>query len=334
MLKRNLVLLILPALLTMLFAAGCSGDWQTPKKEVTLKFADAGWDSIKFHNAVAMFILQNGMGYKVEEVSGTTPLTYQALKKGDIDIYMETWSDNLHTYQEDVAMGNVLELSINFDDNAQGLYVPRYVIEGDPKRNIPAMAPDLKTVADLKKYKAVFADPESPGKGRIYGAIPGWEVDKILYNKYVNNGFEKDFTYFRPGSDAALAAVFTSAYQKGEAVVGYYWSPTWLTGKYDLVRLQDTPYEKITFKDGKGDFPAIPVTVCATKTITQKAPEVTDFLKRYKTSSRITAKALAHMSETKANYTDTAKWFLKTNEDLWTKWVTAQQAEKVKAALK
>jgi len=57
-------------------------------------------------------------------------------------------------------------------------------------------------------------------------------------------------------------------------------------------------------------------------------------LKNDKTSRAINAKSLAHMSETKASYEDTAKWFLQTNEALWMKWVTAQQAEKVKAALK
>jgi ABC-type proline/glycine betaine transport system substrate-binding protein len=31
----------------------------------------------------------------------------------------------------------------------QGWYVPRYVVEGDAKRNQAARAPDLKTVADL-----------------------------------------------------------------------------------------------------------------------------------------------------------------------------------------
>jgi ABC-type proline/glycine betaine transport system substrate-binding protein len=131
-----------------------------------------------------------------------------------------------------------------------------------------------------------------------------------------------------------LAAVFSSAYEKGEAVVGYYWSPTWLTGKYDLVRLEDIPYDQAAFKEGKGDFPAIPVTVSATRMIAEKAPAAVEFLKKYKTSSQITAKALAHMAETKASYADTAKWFLKTNEPLWTQWVTVQQAEKVKAALK
>jgi ABC-type proline/glycine betaine transport system substrate-binding protein len=333
MFTRRFLVALLAVCMLVVFLTGCSNSQQSSSKQVTLKFADAGWDSIKFHNAVAMFIIQNGMGYKVEETSGTTPITYQALKKGDIDIYMETWSDSLPTYKEDVEKGNILELSVNFDDNAQGLYVPRYVIEGDVKRNIKPLAPGLKSVADLKKFKAVFADPETPGKGRIYGAIPGWEVDKILYKKYLDYGLDKDFTYFRPGSDAALAAVFSSAYEKGLPIVGYYWEPTWLTGKYDLVRLQDTPYNKDTYIEGKGDFPAVRVTVCTAKNLGQKAPDVAEFLKKYKTSSEITAKALAYMADSKASYADTAKWFLKTNEDVWVKWVTLQQADKIKKVL-
>ncbi|MDT8904013.1 ABC transporter substrate-binding protein [Anaeroselena agilis] len=330
--KRRTLVILAVICVAALLLAGCGGKQE--QKQVTLKFADAGWDSIKFHNAVAMFIVEKGMGYKAEEMSGTTTLTFQALKNGDIDVYMEAWTDNLATYAEDVRKGSIKELGVNFDDNAQGLYVPRYVIEGDAKRNIKPLAPGLKTVEDLKKFKQVFADPEAPGKGRIYGSIPGWEVDKILYKKYVNYGLDKDFTYFRPGSDAALAAAFATAYQKGEPIVGYYWEPTWLTGKYELVRLQDTPYNKDTFKEGKGDFPAVRVTVCAAKDIEQKAPDAAAFLKKYRTSSKLTAKALAYMSTNKASYRDTAKWFLKNNEAVWTKWVTAQQAEKVKAALK
>lgn len=332
MLKRKVIAVLLCACLAVILLFGCSNSTRS-NQDVTIKFADAGWDSLKFHNAVAMFIVQNGMGYKVEEISGTSTLTYQALKNSDIDVNMETWTDNLATYKDDVTQGNILELSMNFDDNAQGLYVPRYVIEGDAKRNIKATAPALKTVEDLKKYKDVFADPESPGKGRIYGAIPGWEVDKILYNKYMAYGLDKFFTYFRPGSDAALAAVFSKAYEQGQPVVGYYWEPTWLTGKYDLVRLQDTVYNKDTFKEGKGDFPAVPVTVCASKNIAQKAPAVAEFLKKYKTSSAITAQALAYMAENKTSYEETAKWFLKNNESLWRNWVTPQQFDKVKAAL-
>ncbi|BBB90756.1 MAG TPA: ABC transporter substrate-binding protein [Methylomusa anaerophila] len=333
MFKKKIIGVLLGVCLATILLPGCSGSNQS-KSDTTIKFADAGWDSIKFHNAVAMFIIQHGMGYKTEEVSGTTTLTYQALKNNDIDAYMEVWSDNLATYKDDVAKGNILELALNYGDNAQGLYVPRYVIEGDGKRNIKAVAPDLKTVEDLKKYKDIFADPESPGKGRIYGAIPGWEVDKILYNKYMSYGLDKYYTYFRPGSDAALAAAISTAYEQGQPVVSYYWEPTWLTGKYDLVKLQDTPYDPNTFKEGKGDFPAVPVTIAAAKNIAEKAPEVAEFLKKYQTSSAITAQALAYMADNKASYENTAKWFLKNNENLWSNWVTSQQLEKVKAALK
>ncbi|QDR79831.1 ABC transporter substrate-binding protein [Sporomusa termitida] len=334
MLKRKTVLLLLIIGAMLVLLAGCGSSQQSSDRQVTLKFADAGWDSIKFHNAVAMFMIQHGMGYKVEETSGTSTLTYQAMKNGDLDIYMEAWTDNLSDYKTDVEQGNILELGINFDDNAQGLYVPRYVIEGDEERNIRPLAPELKTVQDLKKYKEVFADPETSGKGRIYGAIPGWEVDKILYKKYMNYGLDKDFTYFRPGSDAALAAAFTTAYEKGLPIVGYYWEPTWLTGKYDMVRLQDTPHDPDTFTEGKGDFAAVKVTISTNKDLAAKAPDVVDFLKKYKTSSDITAKALAHMSETKAGYPETAKWFLANNEALWQQWVTPGQAEKIKNALK
>lgn len=333
MFKRKHLMILAVICLAAVFLAGCAGS-DNAQQKVTLRFTDAGWDSVKFHNAVAMFIVQHGMGYPVQEISGTSTLTHQALKTGDIDINMEVWTDNLPTYKEDVATGTIRELSLNFGDNAQGLYVPRYVIEGDAKRGIEPMAPGLKTVEDLKAYKDVFADPEVAGKGRIYGAIPGWEVDKILYKKYTAYGLDKDFTYFRPGSDAALAAAFTSAYEKGEPIVGYYWEPTWLTGKYELVRLQDTPYDAATFNDGKGDFPSVPVMVCAAKNIAEQAPDVAEFLGKYQTSSDITAKALAYMADNKASYEDTAKWFLKTNESLWTKWVTAEQAGKVKEALK
>ena len=94
---------------------------------------------------------------------------------GDIDVHMEMWTDNLATYDDDIAQGRMQEQSTNFDDNAQGLYVPRYVIEGDSARGIEPVAPDLRTVEDLKKYASLFPDPESPGMGRIFGGLPGWE---------------------------------------------------------------------------------------------------------------------------------------------------------------
>jgi ABC-type proline/glycine betaine transport system substrate-binding protein len=326
--KKKLFTLGLTLFLCVSFLVGCKED-----TDITVKFADVGWDSIKFHNAVAVFIAENAYGYQTEEVSATTPLTVQALKENDMDAIMEMWTDNIASYQEDISSGSYIELGTNFDDNMQGFYIPRYVIEGDSSRNIEATAPELKSVADLVHYKDVFIDEEDASMGRIYGAISGWEIDEIMYNKYKHYGLDKDFNYFHPGSNAALDAAFASAYEKGEPIVGYYWDPTWLTGKYDLVLLEDAPYDPDTYKDGKCACPSVNVTVCVSNDMMKKAPDYVEFLKNYKTSSNLTAEALAYMQDEKADYENTAKWFLLTHDELLAEWLPSKEAELVRKAL-
>jgi len=329
--RQMAVLMLVSALL---LSAGCIGG-NTAKNEEkpTIVFAEQGWDSVRFHDAVAMFIVEKAFGYKVEEVSGSTSVTYSALLNGEVDVFMEQWTDNLSFYAEDLAAGKLIELGINFDDNAQGLYVPRYVIEGDPARGISPSAPDLEYVSDLKGLKEVFKDPEQPSKGRLYGAIPGWQIDKTVYKKYEFYGLSENFIYFSPGSDAGLAAAFASAYEKGEPIVGYYWEPTWLTGKYDLVLLKDAPYVEEEFLDGKCEFPAIPVAICVSTKMPEKAPEVVEFLKKYRTSSELTSRALAYIADNQASMEDAAKWFLREFEDVWTGWLDEKAVKAVKAAL-
>jgi glycine betaine/proline transport system substrate-binding protein len=303
-----------------LVLSACSG--KSGGSSEPLVFADAGWDSIRFHNHVARIIIEEGYGYKTDEMPGTTPSTFQGLQNGDIDIYMEVWTDNLETYDAVVESGDIVELSVNFDDNAQGLYVPTYLIEGDAERGIEPLAPDLKSVEDLPKYWELFKDPEDQQKGRIYGAITGWAVDELLKQRMEEYGLDEQFNYFSPGSDAALTTSLVSAYENGEPWVGYYWSPTWVTGKYDLTLLAEP-----------NPFPATVVTVAVNKDVEKKAPEVVEFLKHYQTSDQLTAEALAYMEENDADERAAAVWFLQEYEELWTQWVSEEAAEKVKASL-
>lgn len=89
-------------------------------------------------------------------------------------------------------------VSVNFDDNFQGLYVPTYMIEGDPERGIEPMTPDLEYVTDLPEYWEVFQDPDDSSKGRIVGAISGWEVDQMLSDGIDEYGLDEYYNYFHP----------------------------------------------------------------------------------------------------------------------------------------
>ena len=213
---KKKILQLLGMVLFVGLLAGCGSN-----NEKTVVFSDAGWDSVKFHNAVAGLIAEKAYGLKVETMNGSTPIMEAALVRGDVDVNMELWTDNVATYQADKAAGGIVDLGINFDDNKQGLYVPRYVIEGDPQRGIAPMAPDLHKVSDLARYSKLFVDEENPSKGRIYGAIPGWAVDEVMFKKYKHYGLDKNYVYFRPGSEATLSTAFVTAYEKGLPIVGY-----------------------------------------------------------------------------------------------------------------
>ena len=328
---NKIIYVFMTLIMALALVAGCGGPDKSAAKTIIL--SDAGWDSVKFHNAVVSYIADKAYGLKTKVVSGSTPITHTALVRGDIDVNLETWSDNIASYKNDVAGGYIVELGVNFDDNKQGLYVPRYVIEGDAARGIAPMAPELKTVADLKKYSKLFVDEENPAKGRIYGAIPGWAVDEILFKKFNYYGLNEQYNYFRPGSDATLNASIVAAYAKGEPIVAYNWEPTWLSGKLDLVLLEDAPYNEKGFLEGETAFPSVRVTVTANKNLPKKAPEFTDFLKKYHTSSALTAEALAYIAENKASYDEAAVHFLKEHNELLDQWLPADKAKSVRSAL-
>ena len=330
--KKKLLVIFLCFAMVLLPLAACTSD-SGEKMHVT--YADAGWDSIKFHNAVAMYIGEVAYNIEGEEISGATTITYGALLSGELDVYMEIWTDNMNTYVDDLAEGTIHELGVNFDDNVQGFYVPRYVIEGDAERGIEPMAPDLVTVADLAKYPDVFPDPDENSKGAIYGAISGWLVDEIMRNKYEYYGLDEMFNYIDPGSQAAMEATIVAAIEKGEAWVGYYWEPTWISAKYDLVVLEDAPYvDEESFQAGKTAFRSTSVTVAVSDDFYKEAPEYCEFLSNYHTSNALTNEGLGYIQNNEgATYEDAAKWFLGEHDELLDEWLPADKAAMVREAL-
>lgn len=328
---KKIGILFLVSVLMILSACGSSSDGELDK----IVLADAGWDSIRIHNSIAQIIMEEGFGYDTEVTAGSTAATIQGLRQGDINVYTEIWTDNIkELYEEATEAGDFEKVSVNFNDNNQGLYVPTYVIEGDAERGIEPVAPELRTVEDLKKYPEVFADPEDPGRGRIINAPSGWAVAEAIDNKFEAYGLEETMNNFMPGSDSSAVADLVNAYESGKPWVGYYWEPTLITAKYDLTLLEEAPYDEATWNDSRAtEFPPNDVVVAVHKDFKEQAPEVHDFLSNYETSSALTEEALVYMDENGADADETAVWWMNQHEDIWTSWVPEEVADKVKKAL-
>jgi glycine betaine/proline transport system substrate-binding protein len=290
----------------------------------TIIVAQADWESIEFHNAVVAILIEEGYGVAVETVPADTAVMVASLRTSDINLSMEVWSDNIPTYQDELDSGDLVELSVNFDDNMQGLYIPRYLAE---------QYPDLRTVEDLKDYVDLFPNPEGGDKGIIYGGPEGWSATDFLTKKMEAYGLNEFFEFKTIDSSATLNATLAGAYANEEPWVGYNWEPTWALGLFDLVLLEDTPYSEEDFEQGIGAFPTVRVTVAVDKTFEDNYPEITEFLANYTTSSEITSAALAYMQENEVEADAAARWFLENYESMWTSWVPSDVADSVKQAL-
>lgn len=314
---KKLIILALALLLIVtggLFASGDSED-----KAETIIFGDVSWDSVQVHNRIMAFIIENGLtGYKADFIPGDTLPILNGLKQGDVDVDMESWHSNFpEVYRKGIDSGDIVDLGQNMPDAPQGWWVPRYLIEGPD-----ALAPDLKSVSDLPKYASLFPDPEDSSKGQILGGVAGWSQMKISQKIFDDNNLGDTYNLNIAGSGTAIAATMVSSFKQKKPWVGYYWAPTAVLGRLDMVRLQGSEYD-----------PAL-VNVLVNSSLLTRAPDVIEILKAYSTTVAENNEFLAIMDEKGWSTQETAIWFLNNKEATWTKWVSADVATKVKSALK
>ena len=340
-----LVIVILPVLGSCTMGGGTQGTGDSTP-EVTLDcngidraivFAGFDWDSAQIHNHIAGRILRDGFGCGFEDTPGTSDQLIQGLVRGEIDIVMEVWVNSVpDTYGEAVITGDVVDLGLSMAAREHSFLVPRYVIEGDAVRGIEPMAPDLRAVADLPRYSSVFRDPEEPGKGRYHNCIAGWRCEQINTDKLATYGLDTSFTNFRPESAPALDGALRAAYESGEPWLGYYWGPTAIMGRYDMVVLDEPAYSDECWVDGNHGcaYAHAPVHIAISKGFSELAGEpIVNFLRAYKLDQMLVSDLLAFMSDEPAEAATAANHFLANQSHVWSKWVSGEVADRIKAAL-
>ena len=341
MLASHKIILITTALFSIFSTHQSYADTSCEIKRPII-FGGLDWDSAQFHNAVARYILEKGYSCKTDELPGSSMPILAGMVRGDIDIMMEVWPESTkEAWTKALKSKKVVQLTPNFGNATQGWFVPRYLVEGDPKRGIKPMAPDLKHVRDLVKYKLLFKDPEEPTKGRFHNCILGWFCEVINNKKLVAYGLDKHFNNLRPGTGAALDAAITSSYKRGKPFVTYYWAPTWIMGTYDMIQLEEPAYNQADFEAFEaGDpkrvtaYPTVDIYKGMHTKFHDKAPQITKFINAYKTTAKLTSDALSYLKKKRGtSHKKAAINFLRTNPKLWKQWVSTEVATKVQQSL-
>ena len=324
------------------FVAGCLASVSASAACGSVKIAEMNWASAQLMAHVDKIFFTKGYGCEVELVSGATMPTFTSMnEKGQPDVAPELWANAVRNpLKKAVDEGRLHSINTGpITGLGEGWWIP-------PKT--AKKHPNLKTVLDVLKHPELFPHAEDKSKGAFVGCPAGWGCQ--LTNANLFRAFEmkkKGWLLVDPGSAAGLDGSMAKAVERGQNWFGYYWSPTALIGKYNMVKLPfGVPFVGSEHWDGCIVKPeqecANPKPSSWTKSAVYTV--ITDKLKKNSSAAASYLKSrvypgdvmngmLVYMQANQADGADAAAEFLKKHENIWAKWVPANVAAKVKAGL-
>lgn len=308
-----------------------------------VQMAEMNWASAELMANVDKIILEAGYGCTVELVPGATTTTFASMNvKGQPGVAPELWTNAV---REPLAKA-VGEGSLHYANKSpitglgEGWWIPPHTAE---------KYPELKTVLDVLKRPDLFPDSEDSSKGAFIGCPAGWGCQ--LANANLFRAFEmekKGWKLVDPGSAAGLDGSMTKAVERGENWFGYYWSPTAMIGKHEMVKLDfGVPFGGSENWDGcivKSEQECADPqpsawtvsevqTVVTTRFKDTAGADVMGYLSNRVFPGDVMNGMLVYMGENQAEGSDAAAEFLLKHGDVWEAWVNAGVASKVKASL-
>lgn len=301
-----------------------------------ISLAVFSWQSAEAMSYVDQFILSNGYGCNVSTVAGDTVPTITAMiEKGQPDVSPESTPSLLgEVYKSGAAEGRISQIGTAISDGqVSGWYIPKYVADAHP---------EIKTVEDAMAHPELFPSSEDPSKGAVIQGPQGWG-DTVVTAQLFKGLDNPNFVMIPTGSAAALDGVIAKAYEQQQGIIAQYWSPTSLLVQYPMQRLemahdaaewarctsvQDCPDPKPNY------WQQAEMVTLASKGFADREdiPEVKTYFSTRSWTQAEVSEVMLWMTENQANGEDGARWFIQNKPDIWTKWVPADVAEKVKAA--
>ena len=296
----------------------------------TIIFSDLNWTSAQVQNRIAQYIVDKGYGYPTDVVFGSTLPLFNGLRNGDTDVTMEIWLPNQdEAWMEAQAGGEVVSIGESLGKDWQSAFViPAYLQE---------QYPDLDSVEDLKmdKYKALFATAETGGKARLVSCVIGWACEAVNASQIMGYGLDDHVHVVNPGDGAASNADLYGKYEKMEPWLGYQWGTNDPPLLLDLVRLEEPAYsDECWFTTKACGYEDATILIAVRPEILSRAPDVVSMLRNWGFDLNRYKTVAAWQSENMdATVNDAALWWLNSNVDVWSGWVTEDAASAISTAL-
>lgn len=213
--------LLAGAMALSLAACGSGDDTDSGDADRTIRIGIIPpWSDTRLAAALMTYQAEH-LGYDVEyEELSEPPFLFEAVAKGDVDIYPSAWADRNHVAFMDNYGDQLESLGAYYEDAISFLAVPTYS--------------KLQSIEDIPKYADELG-------GRIYGIEPGAGLTKQMNEDVLPAyGLDEDENIeFMTSSTTAMLSQLDTAIKNNEEVVVTIWTPYWAAEAFDIRPLDD-----------------------------------------------------------------------------------------------
>jgi len=304
-----------------------------------VSIAEMNWNSAAIAAQVDKLILEAGYGCDVELVAGDTiPTVRTMINQGTPDIAPELWVNSVNAeLNEAYASGKLVQgAEILADGAVEGWWIPKYVADEHP---------NLRTIADALAKPELFAENSESRQGVVHSCPPDWSCSITTQNLFRATGAEsKGFSLKPAGSAEEFNAGLSRALNEKRGWLGYYWAPTAILGEHPMVKLSfGVPFDQLEWDECTSragcanpkinSYPVSQAFTIISKGLSDRAPDVTDYLRNRKWGNATISSLMAWQAENNASNRDAALHFLRQNLDIWTRWVPVSVLDRIKPTL-
>lgn len=190
-----------------------------PSSCMQVRMADPGWTDIDATNAMAGVVL-GALGYHQNVANLSVPITYEGLKKGQVDVFLGNWMPAQGPLVKPFVDSHSIDvLHPNLTNAKFTLAVPDYVA-----------AAGVHTFADLAKYAGKFDD-------KIYGIEPGAPANQNISKMIGDKAFGLGDWKLVASSETGMLTQVSRAIRDKRWIVFLAWEPHLMNTEFHLTYL-------------------------------------------------------------------------------------------------
>ncbi len=205
--RRKKLVFLAVATLAGLAGAAPAAYAADPASCQAIRLSDPGWTDITSTNSIASVLLK-GLGYKPDVKTMSVPIGYQALKSGNLDVFLGNWMPAQQKFRDDLDKAKAAEVVVrNLEGAKFTLAVPDYVAK-----------------AGVKDFSDLSAHADKFGK-EIYGIEPGAPANQNIQKIIADKKFKLNGWKLVESSEQAMLAEVTRKDKAKQWVVFLAWAP-------------------------------------------------------------------------------------------------------------